>query len=246
MTGESRVLRAVERSRLAAAISGWSTTDYVTVRALVALSDDTPDRIGRFTAMGRQFVADVRRRVRDAGAQAVLAEPASASERVLETATDQIVQPGPRELTMSAVADLAGVPRRTLYNMYAASGELVEACRRRGPTLWRAGRTTRPDRRGRCAAAPARGRRRAGRVGRVGAVPPRSGTLGAAVVRTGAARRRPARPPRRDRALRERARDRSTVARAGRVRRVRDDARRRSGGVVRPARGRARSEHRSR
>jgi AcrR family transcriptional regulator len=138
MTGESTVLRAVERSRLAAAVSGWSTADYVTVRALVALGDDTPERIGRFTAMGRQFVAEVRRRVRELGAQAVLAEPPSASERVLETATDQIVQPGPRELTMSTVADLAGVPRRTLYNMYAASGELVEACRRRGQTIWRA------------------------------------------------------------------------------------------------------------
>jgi AcrR family transcriptional regulator len=138
MTGESTVLRADERDRLAAAVRSWETGDYVTVRALAALGDDAPDRVGRFTAMGRQFVVDVRRRVRELGATAVLAEPASASERVLETATHQIVEPGPRELTMSAVADLAGVPRRTLYNMYAASADLVEACRRRGQTIWRA------------------------------------------------------------------------------------------------------------
>jgi AcrR family transcriptional regulator len=138
MTGESTVLSAGERERLAAAVRDWETAGFVTVRALAVLGDDTPDRVGRCTGMGRQFVVDVRRRVRELGATEILAEPASASERVLETATDQIVEPGPRELTMSMVADLAGVPRRSLYNMYAASADLVEVCRRRGQTIWRA------------------------------------------------------------------------------------------------------------
>jgi AcrR family transcriptional regulator len=138
MTGESTVLGALERERLAAAVRDWEIAGFVTVRALAALGGDTPDRAGRLTGMGRQFVVDVRRRVRELGATTILAEAASASERVLETATDQIVEPGPRDLTMSTVADLAGVPRRTLYNMYAASTDLVEVCRRRGQTIWRA------------------------------------------------------------------------------------------------------------
>ncbi|SRR5665213_3280587 len=138
MTGESTVLCALERERLAAVLRGWETTDYLAVRALAALRHDPPERAGRFTAMGRQFVADVRRRVCELGVETVLAEPASAGERVLETATDQIVEQGPRRVAMRTVADLAGVPRRTLYNMYATSGELVEACRRRGQTIWRA------------------------------------------------------------------------------------------------------------
>lgn len=138
MRGEPEALCAHERERLAAALRGWSTADFVAVRALTALGDDSPERAARFTAMGRTFVTDVRRRVRELGADVLLSVPPSAGERVLEAATDQIVQPGPRELTMRTVADRAGVPRRTLYNMYAASGELVEACRRRGQTIWRA------------------------------------------------------------------------------------------------------------
>lgn len=138
MTGESTILRADERRRLAAAVRAWDTADYVGVRALTALSDEGPERLGRFTAMGRQFVVDVRRRVRERGAEAMLGEAASAAERVLETATDQIVERGPREVTMSAVARLARVPRRSLYNMHAARGELVDASRRRGQTVWRA------------------------------------------------------------------------------------------------------------
>ncbi|MEA2688817.1 MAG: hypothetical protein QOD51_1424, partial [Candidatus Eremiobacteraeota bacterium] len=31
----------------------------------------------------------------------------------------------------------AGIPRRTLYNLYASSDELVDACRRRAQMLWR-------------------------------------------------------------------------------------------------------------
>ena len=138
MTGESTVLRDDERRRLAAVVSAWETADFVAVRALAALSEEAPERLGRFTAMGRQFIVDVRRRVHERGADPVLGEPASAAERVLETASDQIVQRGPREVTMSAVADAARVPRRSLYNMYSGSGELVEACRRRGRTMWRA------------------------------------------------------------------------------------------------------------
>jgi hypothetical protein len=137
MTGErDDALPADDRERLTAAIVHSSMPDYGAVRALAVLSDD--DRIGRFTAMGRHFVADVRRRVRAAGAQAVLDEPPSVHERVLETATRQIVLGGPRGLTMASVVREAGVPRRSLYNLYATNGALVDACRRRAQTLWRA------------------------------------------------------------------------------------------------------------
>lgn len=136
MTGErDDALPADDREVLAAAIADPNAPDYVTIRALAALSDD--ERVARFTAMGRQFVADARRRVREAGAAALLGDAPSVHERVLETATRQIVL-GPRGLTMWTVSREAGIPRRTLYNLYASSGDLVDACRRRAQTIWRA------------------------------------------------------------------------------------------------------------
>jgi AcrR family transcriptional regulator len=138
MTDESTQLDDRERAVLAAAVAGWSTADYVAVRALTALSDEPQDRLARFTAMGRDYVADVRRRAHEAGAEALLRAEMSADERILETATHQIFQPGWRELTMSAVSDRTGIPRRTLYNKYPTCPELIDACRRRGQTIWRA------------------------------------------------------------------------------------------------------------
>ncbi|HYW55226.1 MAG TPA: TetR/AcrR family transcriptional regulator [Dongiaceae bacterium] len=138
MTRDPTGLQDGERAALAAAVAAWSTADYVAVRALTALSEDAHDRVARFTAMGRDFVADVRRRAREGGADALLRGGMSADERILETATHQILQPGWRELTMSTVSDRTGIPRRTLYNKYPTCAELVEACRRRGQTIWRA------------------------------------------------------------------------------------------------------------
>ncbi len=138
MTGESVGLDSGEREILGAALARWTTADHAAVRALTALSDDAHDRVARLTAMGREFVVETRRRVRDAGAAALLADELGDDERILEAATDQIVQPGPRELTLSAVSDQTGIPLRTLYNKGMASGDLVEMCRRRGQTIWRA------------------------------------------------------------------------------------------------------------
>jgi AcrR family transcriptional regulator len=138
MTGDIDVLRAEERARLAAVLADWGTTDYLTVRAVTALSAEGDHRVGRLTAMGRQFVADLRRRVREAGVGAVLDDPPCLRERVLEAASRQIVQAGGRTVTVGAVSREAGVPRRTLYNLYASSEELADACRRRNHTVWRA------------------------------------------------------------------------------------------------------------
>ncbi|HEX3464356.1 MAG TPA: hypothetical protein VHS78_09950 [Candidatus Elarobacter sp.] len=138
MTGEAIGLHADEREILGAALACRGTADYVAVRALIALSEDAHERIARLTAMRREFVVGVRQRVREDGARALLAAEPIDEERVLEAATDQIVQPGPRELTLSTVSDVTGIPLRTLYNKGMASSELVEMCRRRGQTVWRA------------------------------------------------------------------------------------------------------------
>jgi AcrR family transcriptional regulator len=137
MTGEFTIVRAGERARLAAAIVDGRSADYVTIRAVTALSEAAHDRIARLTGMGRQFAVDVRRRVREAGACALLGDEPSLAERILETATHQIVQPG-REFTMRTVSDETGIPRRTLYNAYPSSTDLLDACRRRAQTIWRA------------------------------------------------------------------------------------------------------------
>jgi hypothetical protein len=124
--------------QLGAAIADATAPDYVTIRAIVAAGTERDDRVARLTAMGREFVTDVRRRTRNGGVCALLAEPPSLRERVLESATRQIVVDDGRELvTMQQLSRDSGIPRRTLYNVYAAT-ELDAACRRRRQTIWRA------------------------------------------------------------------------------------------------------------
>lgn len=124
--------------RLDAAIAGGTAPDYVGIRALIAAANALDDRIPRLTAMGREFVTEVRRRVRDGDIAKLLADAPNLHERVLESATRQIVADRGRELvTMQRLSRDAGIPRRTLYNLYAAT-ELDAACRRRAQTLWRA------------------------------------------------------------------------------------------------------------
>lgn len=139
MTGELSVdvLAACARESLAAAVADRAAPDHVATRALVALAD-RDDRVARLTAMGRQFVADVRRRVREAGVGALLNDAPSVHERVLDTAARHVAERGRHALTMQAVAREARIPRRTLYNLYATNGELIGACRRRAQTIWRA------------------------------------------------------------------------------------------------------------
>jgi AcrR family transcriptional regulator len=129
---------AGERAEFVAAITRPATADYVRIRAIIATANEREDRIARLTAMGRDVVSGIRRRVRAGDAATLLAETPSLHERVLEAATRQIVADGGRELlAMQRLARDAGIPRRTLYNLYAAP-ELDAACRRRSQTIWRA------------------------------------------------------------------------------------------------------------
>jgi len=124
--------------QLGAAIAGGTTPDYVSIRAIVAAGTERDDHVARLTAMGREFVTDVRRRARNGGVRALLAESPSLHERLLESATRQIAADDGRELvTMQRLSRESGIPRRTLYNLYAAT-ELDAACRRRRQTIWRA------------------------------------------------------------------------------------------------------------
>src|SRR5437660_1356040 len=70
--------------QLAAALGDASARDYVTIREIVAASDERDERVPRLTAMGREFVNDVRHRARAGGVAALLAEPPTLHERVLE------------------------------------------------------------------------------------------------------------------------------------------------------------------
>jgi AcrR family transcriptional regulator len=137
-TDDRAAWRAAERELLAAAIADAATADYAVIRALAALADDTTERLARFTGMGRQFVVEVRRRAAGEGATAVLANPPSVAERILEAATGQIVARGRREVAMLDVCAEARIPRRTLYNAYRSSAVLLRTCQRRGQTRWRA------------------------------------------------------------------------------------------------------------
>ena len=124
--------------QLTAALADARARDYVTIRAIVAASDERDERVPRLTAMGREFVTDVRHRARTGSVVALLAEPPTVHERVLESATRQIVADDGRELvTMQRLSRETGIPRRTLYNLYAATA-LDAACRRRSQTIWRA------------------------------------------------------------------------------------------------------------
>ena len=130
--------RAGEYDLLAAAIVDPATPDYAVVRALTALGDESHERLARFTGMGRQFVVEVRRRAARDGAAVLLADAPSVGERILESATEQILRSGRRDVEMCTVCADARVPRRTLYNLYSSSGELVQTCQRRAQTIWRA------------------------------------------------------------------------------------------------------------
>jgi hypothetical protein len=131
-------LSAAQLQRLAAAITDPAAADYVRIRAIVAAADERDDRLARLTSMGREFIAGVRRCVRYDGVGALLADPPTLHERVLESATRQIVAADGRDLvTMQRLARDAAIPRRTLYNMYSAH-DLTAACRRRAQTIWRA------------------------------------------------------------------------------------------------------------
>ncbi|MBV8367583.1 MAG: TetR/AcrR family transcriptional regulator [Candidatus Eremiobacteraeota bacterium] len=129
---------AGERDVLAAAIADPATPDYAVVRALAALGGESNERLARFTGMGREFVVEVRRRAACDGAAAVLAGAPSVCERILESATEQIVASGRRDVEMRALCAAARVPRRTLYNLYSSSTDLVQTCQRRAQTIWRA------------------------------------------------------------------------------------------------------------
>ena len=129
---------AAERERFAAVLADSQAPDYVRIRAIIALADERDDRIGRLTAMGRDFVTDVRRRVRTGDAGALLAEAPNRVEQILESATQQIVGCDGRRLpSIQALSRDTGIPRRTLCSNHSAV-ELDAACRRRAHAVWRA------------------------------------------------------------------------------------------------------------
>ena len=126
-----------ERGKLIATIAEPATPDYVTVRAIAALGEDDNDRLGRFTAMGRGFVIEARRRFVEAGAEALFGDPLDSRERIFETATDQVAQPGRARLKMDDLVQQLDIPRRTLYNIAGSSARLGGDCRRRAQTIFR-------------------------------------------------------------------------------------------------------------
>jgi AcrR family transcriptional regulator len=131
-------LRAGDHELLAAAIADSATADYAVIRALTALGEDTTERLARFTGMGRQFIVEVRRRVGADGVAALLGDAPNVCERILEAATAQIVRRGRREVAMLDLCAEARIPRRTLYNLYSSSAEVIQTCQRRAQTIWRA------------------------------------------------------------------------------------------------------------
>jgi hypothetical protein len=126
---------AAERERCEAAIVDEATPGYVVIRALIALGDETPERLARSTAMGREFVANIRRRVADGKVAALLRERPTTVERVLETATGQLVAAGRYAFEIGNVSAALGVPRRTLHRLFKVH-DLLEACQRRASTIW--------------------------------------------------------------------------------------------------------------
>ncbi len=138
MRGDAFVpLSGADRQRFEAALDDATVPGYVTVRAVIALGVEGSERLARATAMGREFVAGVRRRVAEGRGAALLVDRPSTVERVLDAATQQLVAAGRAELAIGEVAAAVRIPRRTLYRSYDA-GELIEACQRRATTLWRA------------------------------------------------------------------------------------------------------------
>jgi len=126
------------REQLAAVAGDWSAPDFVCIRAVAAAGTESEERVARLTAMGREFVIDARRRARDDGVAALLAAAPSPHERILENATRQLAAAAGRgRLTIQRLSRDTGIPRRSVYNLYAADG-LAAACRRRAQTVWRA------------------------------------------------------------------------------------------------------------
>ncbi len=129
-------LDPAERWLLQAALGDPERPGYAAIRAVAALDDDDVRRMGRLTAMGRPFVIDVRDKVRVAGAGALLDAAPSPQERLLEIGT-RYVRTGSSRFTMKQVEAEAAMPHRTVYNSYRKPA-LIEACRRRAQTIWRA------------------------------------------------------------------------------------------------------------
>jgi AcrR family transcriptional regulator len=136
MRGDSRALSSAERTALEAAIVAETTPDYVVVRALIALGEETPDRLARVTAMGREFVTGARRYVHAGRAVELLRKRPSSTERLMEAATERLIATGGREISIADVAGAVGIARRSLHRRYS-SRTLIDACRRRALTIWR-------------------------------------------------------------------------------------------------------------
>jgi AcrR family transcriptional regulator len=128
---------AAERTRFEAAIVDQTVRGYLVVRALIAVGGETNERLARSTAMGREFVAEVRRRVAEGKSAALFTEKPSTVERMLDAATEQIVAARRSEVAIDDVSATLGIPRRTLFRHYSAS-KLLEACQCRATTIWRA------------------------------------------------------------------------------------------------------------
>jgi AcrR family transcriptional regulator len=137
MRGESSAPDGSDAQMLDAVLADETVPYHVAVRAMIAGVGETNERLARMTAMRREFVAGIRRRAAAGGARAVLQEPPTAVERVLDAATAHIVAAGRPQIAIGDVVAAVGIPRRTLYRSYARDG-LVDACQRRATTLWRA------------------------------------------------------------------------------------------------------------
>src|SRR5581483_7502637 len=188
-------LDPAQRAVLQAAIGSPETPDYALIRAVAALDDGETRRMGRLTAMGRPFVTGARRTIRERGASALLDDPPSPQERLLDVATARI-RAGHADFAMREIEREAEIPHRTVYNAYTKTA-LVQACRRRAQTVWR----TRYERRVLLAhqdpAATGHRDRSDSRVGGIGAIRGRSSLAHPARLHARAARRRPARAHRR-------------------------------------------------
>ncbi len=121
---------------LQATLADPETPGYAAIRAVIALEDGDVRRMGRLTAMGRPFVIDARKKLAACGARALLDEPPSPQERLLEIGT-RYVRTGSSRFAMRQVEAEAAMPHRTVYNTYKKPA-LIEACRRRAQTIWRA------------------------------------------------------------------------------------------------------------
>lgn len=137
MRGDARALSSAERTGLEAAIVAETTPDFLVIRALVALGEETPERLARVTGMGREFVAEMRRYVLRGRTLDVLRTRPNSTERLMEAATERLRATGGREISIAELASAVGIARRSLHRRYS-SRTLGEACRRRAATIWRA------------------------------------------------------------------------------------------------------------